>query len=146
MLRIRPPQVTGVKVPKIRKKRGSESKKPHPIFHSHQKRALRVNKSSFSLCCSLYRNGVLLTRKPLPRPKGKWGGVFSTPRHSFPDLGDFDPCKGRTAQSKRHFPAEDLCYCNQARTRSTNANLWGLDIFRWVGVFHVKGYGPTVET
>ena len=75
-----------------REKRVSGSKNSH--FPVSQKWALCVKKSPF-----LYR-----------APQGKWGffwlkapisgtlgnGSFLTPKPSFPDFGDFDPCRGRT--------------------------------------------------
>ena len=68
-------------------------KKPGPHFPPPQKRALRVKKIPF-----LYREpqgklGFFDSEHPF-LGGGKWG--FLTPKPSFPNFGDFDPCKGQT--------------------------------------------------
>ena len=90
VLPIRPP-LTGVKIPKIRK-RGFRGRKT-PISPCPRKGHFESKNPHFP-CVALYRNGDVLPRNTL-----LWGGGnvgFSTPKPSFPDFGDFDPCKGRT--------------------------------------------------
>ena len=87
--------LTGVKIPQIGE-RGFRSQKT-PISH-HPEKGVLSQKTPHFPCSALYRNGDFLTQSALFWGGGKWG--FLTPKPSFPDLGDFDPCKGQTHSSE----------------------------------------------
>ena len=77
--------LTGVNIPKIGK-RGFRSQTT-PISPHHRK-------SPFLYRAPQGKWGVFLTQRALFWGTGKW--EFLTPNPSFPDFGDFDPCRGRT--------------------------------------------------
>ena len=89
-LRKRPPP-TGVKTAKIRK-RGFRGQKT-PISQCPRNGRFESKNPHFST--GLHRaNGDSLTQNAISGTLGN--GSFLTPKPSFPDFGDFDPCRGRT--------------------------------------------------
>ena len=84
--------LTGVKIPKIGK-RGSQSQKT-PISHHPRKGRSESKKKSPFLYRALQGKWGFLTQSALFWGGGKWG--FFDSETSFPDFGDFDPCKGQT--------------------------------------------------
>ena len=133
LLRKRSP-FTGVKIAKIGK-RGFRGQKT-PISQCPRNGRFESKKSPF-----LYR-----------APQGKWGfldktpisgtlghGSFLTPKPSFPDFGDFDPCRGQT-----------LSQCNCSTTHSEGWGVEGMqcktllfqmdeesELVRWLNLFSV---------
>ena len=84
--------------PQNREKRVSGSKNSH--FPMHQKRAIWVKKSPFSLWSPVEKWGFFDSNRPFSDALGK--GTFWTPKPKIPDFGDLDPCTGPT-RSQRLF-------------------------------------------
>ena len=83
--------LTRAEIPKIGK-RGFRSQKT-PISH-HPRKGRSESKNPHFYTEHYKENGDFLTRSALFWGGGKWG--FLTPKPSFPDFGDFGPCKGQT--------------------------------------------------
>ena len=76
------------------RKRGFRGQKT-PISQCTRQGALNQKKPHFP-GGALYRNGDFLTQSALFWCTGKWEFFFFVPKPSFPDFGDFDPCRGST--------------------------------------------------
>ena len=79
--------------PKTAGKEGFGVKKP-PFPTTPEKGALSQKIPIFLVECSVLEMGIFWPRAPFSGVVGNGG--FLTPKPSFPDFGDFGPCKGQT--------------------------------------------------
>ena len=99
--------VQGSKSPKSGKEGFGVKKLPFPI--TSEKGALS-QKIPISLVEPCREMGIFSLKAPISGALGN--GSFLTPKPSFPDFGDFDPCTGPTlSQPPFGFPRDFLSVC-----------------------------------